>query len=365
MDHQGGGGNRLPAGYQTGPWQQPGAPTGPQQALNRDPARGFPPGPARPPQDGGYPPQDGGYAPQDGYPQDSYPQDGYPQGNAYSPVSGYQQNDWLAPDGAPRQDGAQEPGRPGRGRGKRRLSRRVLLTGAACVVALAAAGLAGYHYYGGSHPGGIHPGTSLKLPTSDPTAGSPYFSAKLGKWQHIGTRKLDPTPLTVNELYPPAFTLDGSGQYLRAATSLGKDCTLAVFGDQLQTVLQSGKCTQVVRATYLSGNSKMMGTIGVVNLSTTNAAQQAGKATGADELIAPLSTSKGPAKNLLTGTGVVYAEVKGHYLIMMYAEFTNLKSPSTDAQKEQLVDFAKGMFAGSANIGLSSRMLTGKPAAAG
>jgi hypothetical protein len=151
-------------------------------------------------------------------------------------------------------------------------------------------------------------------------------------------------------------------QYTRAAATSDKDCTLVVFGNRLQTALTSGKCTQVVRASYVSGDGKMMGTIGVINLGTANAAQQAGQVTGADQLIAPLTAAKGPTKNLLSGTGVVYAEVKGHYLILMYAEFTSLKSPSTATQKQQLVDFAKNAFDGSANISLSNRMLTGKPA---
>jgi hypothetical protein len=57
---------------------------------------------------------------------------------------------------------------------------------------------------------------------------------------------------------------------------------------------------------------------------------------------------------------MVYAEAKGHYLILMYVELTSLKTPDT-AQKQALLDFAKGMFAGSADISLSTRMLNGHP----
>ena len=328
MDYQGGG-------YQTGPRHAVGDLSGPQQAL----ARGFPPGRTRQPQ-----------------------QDDYGQPDWFSPGEDYPPHEDQAPGPGPAGPGpGAGPGAGPRGGKQRgRLFRRPVLLGAAGVLLLAAASGVGYHYLGTSHSTVIHPGTSLQLPTSNPTASSPYFSPELGKWQHIGTRKLDPAPLSANELYPPAFMLSGS-QYTRVATTADKNCALAVFGDQLQTALQAGKCTQVVRASYLSGNSKMMGTIGVVNLSTATAAQKAGQATGANQLMAPLSTSKGPTKNLLSGTGVEYAEVKGHYLIMMYAEFTNLKSPSGNTQKQQLVDFAKGMFAGSANISLSTRMLTGKP----
>jgi hypothetical protein len=312
MDYQGGG-------AQTGgatPGHALGEPTGPQEAQ----ARGYPPSRTR-----------------------------QPQQDWFSPGADYPPHD----QGAAASDRQRIRRRPG-------LLRRPVLLGAAGLVALAAAGFAGYHYLGKSHSTAIHPGTTLRLPTSDPTAGSPYFTAKLGKWQHIGTRKLDPAPLSTGELYPVAFMLFGK-QYTRAAATSDKDCTLVVFGNRLQTALTAGKCTQVVRASYVSGDSKMMGTIGVINLSTASAAQQAGQLTGADQLIAPLTAAKGPTKNLLSGTGVVYAEVKGHYLILMYAEFTNLKSPSTATQKQQLVDFAKNAFDGSANISLSNRMLTGKP----
>ena len=56
------------------------------------------------------------------------------------------------------------------------------------------------------------------------------------------------------------------------------------------------------------------------------------------------------------------AEIKGHYLILMWAEFSNLKSPSGSAQRQQLEQFAADMVTGSANIELSTRMLTAKPA---
>ncbi len=358
MDFQGGG-------HRTGPG------TGAEPALGRDRARSFPPGRtpprARPPQ--AEPPQadDNGYSPVSGYRQQDYGQpeprqDDYGRPNWFDPDSVQAPPEGQPPRQAGRRDGRLDSGRSGDR--IRRLLRRPAVLGAA-IVLLVAMAVVGYLQFGGKHSTEIHPGTSLALPTSNPTGNSPYFNAKLGKWQHISTRKLDPMPLTVDQLYPPRFMPTGGTQYTRVAATVDKDCTLAVFGTSLQTALQSGKCTQVVRATYVSGDVKMMGTIGVVNLTSATAAQQAGQTTGADELIAPLNAAKGPAKNMLNGTGVVYAEVKGHYLILMYAEFTNRKSPKTDAQKAQLTDFAKGMFVGSANIELSNRMLTGKAAPPG
>ncbi len=199
---------------------------------------------------------------------------------------------------------------------------------------------------------------TLRLPTSAP--GSPGFDKTLGKWQHIGSRAEDPQSLTITGLYPPQFALGGKS-YVRTAASVTKTCSLAVYGADLQAALQSGHCSQVLRASYISGDGTMMGTVGVVNLISSNAAQKAGKVTGPQEIVAPLTGKKGPTSKLGHGTGVVQAEVKGHYLILMWAEFTSLKSPSGSAQRQALEQFAANLVTGSANINLSTRMLTGKP----
>ena len=230
----------------------------------------------------------------------------------------------------------------------------------AVVVVVAAAGFTGYKFLYEPRVNAPVPPT-LRLPTSAPE--SPGFDQALGKWQHIGTRTEDPDPLTIEGLYPPQFVLDGSS-YVRTAASVTKTCSLAVYGADLQAALQTGHCSQVARASYLSGDSKMMGTVGVVNLSTSAAAQKAGQVTGPQEIIAPLSAQKGLTKKLGSGTGVVQAEIKGHYLILIWAQFTNLKSPSTSAARQQLEQFAANLVTGTANINLSTRMLSGKATAA-
>src|SRR5260370_35479202 len=160
--------------------------------------------------------------------------------------------------------------------------------------------------------------------------------------------------------HPPQFVLNGSS-YVRTAASVTKNGSLAVYGADLQAALQSGHCTQVLRASYISGDGTMMGTVGVVNLASSSAAQKAGQVTGPQEIIAPLSSQKGATSKLGRGTGVVQAEIKGHYLILIGAEFTNLKSPSGPAQRQALEQFAANLVTGSANINLSTRMLTGTP----
>jgi hypothetical protein len=240
-------------------------------------------------------------------------------------------------------------------RPKRRLASRPALL-VATVVAVAAAGFGGYKFFYEPRVNAPVP-PSLRLPTTAP--GPSAFNQSLGKWQHIGTRTQDPDPLTVDGLFPPQFVLGGSS-YLRTAASVSKNCSQVVYGAQLQAALQSGQCTQAARATYLSGNGQMMGTVGVLNLGTSAAASKAGQVSGPQAIIAPLSAKNGPTKKLGNGTGVVQAEVKGHYLILMWAEFANLKSPSSSAAKQELEQFAANLVTGSANINLSTRMLSGK-----
>ena len=332
MDYQGARRTRSATGAQqvlgSGPQRTLDPGSGAQAALGRTPVRGFPPVNPAPP----------------GPPEPSQEAAG-PWHTPGTPHAGEDGTYAAAMTPGARRHGA-------RTAAPRRRSRAAWLA-LATVVVVAAGGFAGYKYLYEPRVDAPVPAT-LRLPTNAP--GSPSFDKALGTWQHIGTRAEDPQPLTLAELYPPRFTLNGSS-YTRTAASVTKDCTLAVYGSQLQAALQSGHCTQLLRASYISGGGTMMGTVGVANLSTSSAAQTAGRATGPQAILAPLSSQKGPTSKLGTGTGVVQAEIKGHYLILMWTEFTSLKSPSTPAQRDQLEQFAANLVTGSANINLSSRMV--------
>ena len=282
------------------------------------------------------------------------------QGGRYSGGHGYAAQDdagepppgQLVPTGpapASRRRGGRARRAP---RARRRFSRLGWL---AAALVLLAGGFAGYTYLSQPHADALR-SPRPRLPTAAPGTGTPAFDKTLGKWQHIGTRAEDPQPLTLKQIFPPQFGLNGSS-YLRAAVSATKNCTLAVYGADLQAALQAGHCTQVLRASYLSGDDAMMGTVGVANLVSSAAAVKAGHAAGPREIIAPLTGQEGAASKLGDGTGVVQAWTKGHYLILIWAELTSLKSPSTPARRQQLEQFAANMLAGSANIDLSTRML--------
>jgi hypothetical protein len=261
----------------------------------------------------------------------------------------------------------------GRGRGRsaaRRTPRgsrtRTIGLAAAGVVIVAVAAVAYFLLTGNSRHSNAAAGSSApKLPTPT-TSGSLGTSgaSRLGKWGYITSRATDAAPLTVAELYPAQFLINGSS-YVRTTERADTDCNQGLFGTQLQNATKVYGCTQVVRASYVSSNQTMMGTIGVVNLSSANDAAKAGNASGANDFVTPLNGKTGPTRNLSQGTGVVQAEYKGHYLILIWAEYANLKAPSTTAQRTQLEQFASGIIAGSANIALSNRMVSGHPQVTG
>ena len=186
-------------------------------------------------------------------------------------------------------------------------------------------------------------------------------SPTLGQWQHISSQAVDSLPLSAHELFPLRFAEGGSAG-TRTVERTNTKCTNAVIGSTLQAAVRKGGCTQVVRASYLSSDRKVMATIGVLNLSDVAAAEKAGKASGAAQFISQLPGPHGPTRNLTKGTGIEVAEIKGHYLILIWTEFANLGAPKGKKQRRELTSFSADLFAGTANVSLTSRMVTGNPA---
>jgi hypothetical protein len=201
--------------------------------------------------------------------------------------------------------------------------------------------------------------TNAASPTQHPTA-EPSSAAPPGPWKHITTRQDDPMALTLAELFPARFTASGVTA-VQTVTQAGTNCARMVIGGKLQAALRKGGCTQVMRASYLDTGQKIMATIGVLNLASVTDSEQAGKATGATAFIKQLPGAKGPTRNLMNGTGLEEAEIKGHYLILTWAEFTNLKAPKGAKQRAELDTFSRDLVGSTANVSLTSRMLLGKP----
>jgi len=184
-------------------------------------------------------------------------------------------------------------------------------------------------------------------------------SPSLGPYGHIASRQTDPQPLTLAELYPASFTVDGV-TVTNTATSLGGDCAAELVGATLQSAVGAAGCTQVARATYVDVSSGLMATIGVLNLSTGAAATTAAQSADANDYISQLAAASGPAQKIGQGVGIEEALAKGHYLILVWAEFTSLKTP-TAQQSAPIESFMTEVVQNTANVSLTNRMLTGTP----
>jgi hypothetical protein len=255
---------------------------------------------------------------------------------------------------------------PGRGIALGALGGKRLLFAAIAVVVLGVVGVAGYAFLFSSKSTSNTTSSQDALPSAGTDQSQQACVKDLGTYCHIEFRTDDPTPLTTAELFQPAFTNEtDKSSYSLVSTKVDTSCANAVIGQTLITALKAGQCTQVLRASYVSGDNKIMGTIGVVNLVSTNEAHLAGKVVGQNDFIAPLTAAKGVASKLGNGTGVVEAEFKGHYLILTWSEFVNGTDPTTTAEDNQLERFSNDLVSGTANPDLSQRMVTGAVPATG
>ena len=251
-------------------------------------------------------------------------------------------------------DGEPDGRRAGRRGGRRTTTMAAMLLAPVLVVLVV---VAGYVYLSGKHaPAPAHPAA----PSHPAAELSSSPRPTLGPWKQIESRSQDPVPLSVSQLFPEKFARDGASGTLTVSKS-GTRCSREVFGTKLAAAIRKAKCTQVLRASYLSTDRKIMATVGVLNLNDVTGAEKAGKAAGATQFIKQLPSRHGPTRNIAKGTGIEVAEVKGHYLILIWTEFANLHSPKGKSQRQKLESFSKGLVAGTANVSLSNRMVTGHP----
>ncbi|HEX9033778.1 MAG TPA: hypothetical protein VF834_18215 [Streptosporangiaceae bacterium] len=261
-----------------------------------------------------------------------------------------------------RQRAARPPDRPaGKGKNKGKAAARPrgkrqpvrLAIGAAVVIVAAVATILVV-----TSPGaglGSHPKTG-----SSPGKVAPSPTPPAGPWEYIGSRSTDQLPLSMRELYPASFTSAGV-TYYKARQAKSSNCRAAIIGSALQDAVRNGKCTQAVRATYFSRSAKVMATIGVFNLSDSTLASKAALKASHSEFVAQLPSKSGPAHQIGQGTGIEEALVKGHYLVLVFAEATDLSAPKSAADRTRLESFMNLLIKRTANVSLSYRMVDGKP----
>lgn len=261
------------------------------------------------------------------------------------------------PEAAPPRRGrrAAPPTSPGRQRKRRRSLSVVVVVSCAVIVALGAGAFLAWRLLGHSTP----------LASSSPPAKthssppSPTPSPTLGPNGHIESRSGDPTPLTVAQLFPTRFSSRGH-PVVRTATRAVQHCGRAVVGSALKSAVAAAGCTQAVRATYLAVTGRLMSTIGVLNLRTFAAARRAGRAAGSTDFVARLPGARKPTSRIAHGRGVEEAEVKGHYLILVWVGYTDLRAPH-HSQLAVLERFMRTLIRRTANVSLTARMVNGKP----
>src|SRR5215472_13281963 len=186
-------------------------------------------------------------------------------------------------DGAPRSRSQRASGRKSR---KRPASVKLAVAVAILFVVVAAATLGYVVLRSPAKPRPVAGPTPKVTPsaTASPTSG-PYG--------HIGSRASDPQPLTVAQLFPLTFTLGGQ-PVTRTATATSKRCVAALDGANIQSAVGGAGCNRVVRATYLARSAGLMGTIGVLNLSTAKGAVRAIRSADASDFISQLKARRGP-----------------------------------------------------------------------
>jgi hypothetical protein len=223
----------------------------------------------------------------------------------------------------------------------------------ALLLVLAAAGTLAYTVlHHPAKPSPVAERTGKARPSATP-------SPSLGPYGDIASRQTDPQPLTLAQLYPASFSVGGA-TVTSAATGLSSDCASAIVGATLQSAIGAANCTQVARATYVDSSGSMMATIGVLNLSSGDVAKTAAQSADASDYISQLAAATGPAHSIGQGTGIEEAAAKGHYLILIWAELTNLNTP-TGQLTAQLENFMTELLTKTANVSLTTRMLRGAP----
>jgi len=95
------------------------------------------------------------------------------------------------------------------------------------------------------------------------------------QYRNIDSREADPNPLTVEDVFPnaeiPAAQPDWPPYTMMGQPHVSEDCSVAADGE-VRRVLVSNGCSQVLRASFASGDNLYFATAGVLNLPDVNVA---------------------------------------------------------------------------------------------
>ena len=198
-------------------------------------------------------------------------------------------------------------------------------------------------------------------PVATPKPSSSLPSFPTGKYGFAASRKTDKTPLTVKELFGKAkFATKGRG-YVRTVWRKEKRCEDGVNGDKIKKALRSGRCTQLIRASFRDTKNKIIGTVGVANLATSAAAKKVATAGGGKEredYLKPLPGKDEATKQLGNGDAYAGGWTYGHYAVLLWFQFKDGHKPNKNELK-QLYRAANDIADQTVFPALEHRSLTG------
>ncbi|MCW2880458.1 MAG: hypothetical protein JWQ95_4558 [Sphaerisporangium sp.] len=204
--------------------------------------------------------------------------------------------------------------------------------------------------------------TAAASPTARPSAQVPVVGSARDKYGFAASRKTDPQPLTLKELFGRKKVTTHGRSYLMTVRRADKKCKDAVHGTGMQKALTAGQCTQFLRASFRDAPGKLIGTVGVANLKTATSAKKAAKAGTGGELqdyVSPLQ-GKDSATKFLGSGGDSYATAwsQGHYLVLLWFQYKDGHKPSK-AELKRLNGAAVDITETSVFSALDTRALTG------
>ncbi|MFB9720913.1 hypothetical protein [Planobispora longispora] len=207
---------------------------------------------------------------------------------------------------------------------------------------------------------GVQPVATDSASPSKDTAVPP--AAPGDEFGFAASRATDPHALTEKELFGKTKVRVKGQTYTMTVSRNDKKCKNAVVGPKLQKALATGKCNQLVRASFRDPSGKIIGTVGVANLGTSASASRVVKAVSGKKLEDYLKVLPGKDKvTKFLGTGEAFAGGwrHGHYAVLVWFQYKDGHAPSKKEAK-QLNAAAFGVADATVTPALESRSLTGR-----
>ncbi|SEG99682.1 hypothetical protein SAMN05444920_113278 [Nonomuraea solani] len=191
---------------------------------------------------------------------------------------------------------------------------------------------------------------------------APLPSVPPGKFGFATNRSTDPEPITVKEVFgkKKKFTVSGRS-YEMTITSKDKKCNDGALGDTLQKALKSAKCNQFLRASFRDKAGKVIGTVGVANLSTGKNASKVAKAGNTKNYVKPLAGKDTVTKFLGSGSGGARVSTYGHFAILVWFQNKDGTKPDSKGSK-RIAEAINDITKATVFTALDNRSLTGNPA---